>query len=105
MNLRLRQRCARIDQLLRHGFAMDPLRVEPGAVVGDGDDNVAALVIGGERQPSLRRLAGAAASFGILDAVIDAVPQHVHQRIADFLDDLAIELRVFAGDDQVEGFA
>ena len=42
-------------------LGLDPLGVEAAAVVGDADDDVAALVIGGEADGALLRLAGGAA--------------------------------------------
>ena len=81
--------------------APDPIGVEPGAVVGDLDDDAARP--GGRRSAAARATAGlpAAARCGArLDAVVDAVADHVHQRIGDVLDHLAIELGVLAGQHQ-----
>ena len=62
------------DHLLDVGFGgqpvgdrlgLDPLGVETAAVVGDADDDVAALMIGGESNRALLRLAGSARSAGV----------------------------------------
>src|SRR6185437_9561688 len=75
-----------VDLLLAHGveialarqahhrrLALDALGIEAAAVIADLDDDVAALVIGVERDRAGLGLAGAQALGGQLDAVIGGV--------------------------------
>lgn len=102
VDLRRRQCLTRTDEAFAHRFCEDPFRVESGAIVLDRDDDVAALVVGAERQPSIGSLPGLAAALGILDAVVHAVANHVHQRVVDVLDNAPIELGVFAREDELD---
>ena len=45
------------DETVLERLGLDPLGVEPAAVVGDADDDVAALVIGGQADGALLALA------------------------------------------------
>src|SRR5262249_4105864 len=76
----------RLDRL-----GANALRVDAAAVVGDLDDDLAALVEGVERDATLRRLAAGHALRGRLDSVIDGVADQVRQRVADRLDDALVE--------------
>ena len=105
MNLVVGERLVRRDQALRDGFGPDLLGVQPGAVVGDGNDDAAALVERTEHELAMGRLAGADPRFGVLDAVIHAVAHHVHQRVVDVLDDLPVKLGVLAAQFEVHGLA
>ncbi len=46
------------DETVLDGLGLDPLGVEPSAIVGDADDDVAALVIGGEANGALLGFTG-----------------------------------------------
>ena len=96
---------ARGDEAVAHGLGVDAIGVEAGAVVDDLDDDVAALVRGAQAQRRLGRLAGGGAALRRLDAVVDAVADHVHQRVVDVLDDLAIELGLLALQHQLDVLA
>ncbi len=72
------------------------------AVVLDLDDDVVALLEGVERDGADRRLAHRLALGARLDPVIDGVAHHVHERIAELLDDELVDLGLGAGDDQVD---
>ena len=75
---------------------LDPLGVEPAAVVGDADDDVAAFMIGGEADGALLRLAGGGALGRGLQSVIGGIAHHVGERILDQVEHLAIEFGVGA---------
>ena len=105
MDIRLRGCLGRFEELLRNRPAIQLLGIETTSIVGDRDDHVAALVIGADRQAPLSGFAVALSCLGIFDGVVDTVSQHMHQRIADFIDDVAIELCVLARHDQLEGLA
>ena len=77
-------------------LGLDLLGVEAAAVVGDLDDDVAALVIGGEPDGALLGLAERAPLVRRLQAVIGGVAHHVGERILDQLQHLAVELGVGA---------
>ena len=96
-----------VDQRLRHGLdvglrretpgdgcGLDPPDVEAASVVGDFDDDVAALMPSGEPQRALLRLAGGAALVRHFDAVVGRVADHVGQRVLDHIEDLPVELGV-----------
>src|SRR5215212_1702501 len=67
-------------------------RVDAGAVVGDLDDDLTALVAGAQGQHALRRLAGRLAGVRSLDAVVDRVAHEVGQRVLDRLEEGLVEL-------------
>ena len=69
-------------------------RVDPAAVVGDLDDDLAPFVESVQQQPALGRLAACGRTAGGFDAVIDRVADHVRERIPDGLDDRLVEFRL-----------
>ncbi len=75
--------------------------VDTVAVVLDLDDDVVAFLEGVERNRPDRRLADRLALAPRLDPVIDGVAHHVHERIAELLDDELVDLGLGAGDDEV----
>jgi hypothetical protein len=75
------------------------------AIVGNLDDDRTALVEGAQRETAGRALAGGGARLRRLDAVIDAVADHVHQRVVHVLDDLAIEFGVLSRQRQLDRLA
>ena len=74
----------------------DAGKVEAAAVVGDFDDDVAALVPGGQADGALRWLAGGDPLGRRFDAVIGAVAHQVRERILDQIEHLAVELGIGA---------
>ena len=74
----------------------DPVGADAGAVVGDLDVDLAAVVVGAQADHALGLLARGQAVAGRLDAVIDGVAQRVGERIADRLDQRAVELGLAA---------
>ena len=97
-----RQRVVGGDQPAADGFCENLCGVEARAVVFDLDDDVAGLVKRAQAQPRVHRLARRGAHVARLDAVVDGVADHVHQRIGDVLDDLAIELGVLTGQHEID---
>ncbi len=104
-----------LDLLLAHllqlGFAgqavlqdlrLDPVDRETAAVVADLDDDMAAFVIGVERDLAGFRFARAAALLRPFQAVVGGIAHHVGQRVLDHLQDLAIQLGVLADHDQFD---
>ena len=90
------------DQAAARGGLEQALGVDAVAVVLDLDDDVVALLEGVERDGAHRRLAHRLARGARLDPVIDGVAHHVHERIAELLDDELVDLGLGAGDDQVD---
>ena len=83
-----------------HGIGVDP-----GAVVGDRNDDLAAFVARRDLQQSRLGLIQLCAPAGILDAVVDRVTDEMHQRLDKRVDGRAVEFRVAAFDLQVDLFA
>ena len=73
-----------------------PGRVDAAAVVAHGDDHVAAGVAGGDLERAGRRLAGGDALLRRLEAVVERVAHEVHERVAERVDDGAVELGLLA---------
>ena len=74
----------------------DARGVEAAAVVGHADDDLPALVIGGQPDRAVLGLAGGDAFGARLDAVIGRVAHHVGERVLDALQHLPVELGVGA---------
>ena len=74
--------------------------VDAAAVVADLDDDAAAGVAGGDLERAGRRLAGRDALLGGLQAVVERVADEVHERVAERVDDGAVQFGV--GADEVE---
>jgi len=89
-------------QLVGHGLGADLVERQALPVVGDLDDNVAALVEGVERDAAGLGLARRLAVGGPLQAVIGAVAHQMGQRVLDQLEDLAVELGLGAEHLQVD---
>ena len=84
--------------------ALAPIRaVDAGAVVGDLDDDLAALVPGAQGEHALGRLADPHAGVGVLDAVVDGVADQVRQRVLDRLEQGLVQLGVAALHLQADG--
>jgi hypothetical protein len=75
-------------------LGLDARRVEAAPVVGDLDDDMAALPRSAQPDRASTRLAGGASLGRALDAVVGAIANQVRQRIFDQLEDLTIELRL-----------
>src|SRR5207248_7380245 len=82
------------DQAALQGPAADALGVQSPAVVADLDVDLAALVEGAQGQLPRGRLARAGPLGGRLQPVVDGVADEVGQRVADRLEDRAVQLRV-----------
>ena len=74
----------------------DAVEVEAAAVVGNFDDDVAALVPGRQPDRALCRLAGGDPLGRTFDAVIGAVAHQVGERILDQIEHLTVELGIGA---------
>ena len=95
----------RVGQLVDLGFRSepagdrlgpDPLGGEAAAVVGDLDDDVAALVTGGQADRAAFGLAGGEPLGRHFQAMVGGVADHVGQRILDQIEHLAVELGIGA---------
>ncbi len=84
------------EQPHRQGFGVDARDVEPAAVVGDVDDDLAGVIGRAHRDDAGLVLADAGALGGRLDAVIGAIADDMGQRRANELDHLPVELGVGA---------
>ena len=67
------------DETVLQRLGLDPLGVEPSAIVGDADDDVAALVIGGQADGALLALAAGQPLGRGLQAVVGGVAHHVRR--------------------------
>ena len=79
--------------------------VEPLAIVRDADHDPAALVVSLEADGSERGLALGDAFVGHFNAVVRRVADHVDERVRELLDDVAVQLRVLARQEQLDLFA
>ncbi len=81
-----------------------PYRVEAdaGAVVGEGEEDVAALAADVQADRTVLRLARRAACLAGLDAVVHGVAQHVLQRRDDAFEDGTIHLAVGVADHEFD---
>ena len=77
-------------------LGQDLFAVQATAVVGHFDDDMPALVRGGQGQRAGRWLAGRLALLRQLQAVVDGVAHQVHQRIGDLLDQPLVQFGAFA---------
>ena len=79
------------------GLAADLLGAQAASIVGDLDDDIAALLIGAELDPPGLRLAGRDPCGRGFEPVIGRVADHVGERVLDQLKHLPVELRLAAG--------
>ena len=86
------------DQPLGDDLAANPLAIDPPAVVADGDDHAVAPMRGLERNRPGAGLAGRFADVGGFQAVIDRVPDHVDERVAQLVDHPLVQLGLLAAD-------
>ena len=77
-------------------------RVDPAAVVAHRHDDVAAGVARGQLEHAGRRLAGGDALLRRLEAVVQGVAHEVHERVAERVDDRAVELGAGAVEPQLD---
>ena len=89
------------DQAALERLPGDPRGIDAATVVADGDDNVAAGVAGGDLEDAGLLLAGRTALVRHLQSVVERVADEVHERIAEHVDDGAVELGVLAGQHQL----
>jgi hypothetical protein len=94
-----------VDEPGRDRAAARGLEVHAGAVVGDGD--VDRVLLAARVDPDAARLglAGGRAQLGPLDAVVDRVADQVHERVAEAVEDRAIELELAARDLDLDALA
>ena len=76
------------------GLAADAFQVQSGAVVGDFDVDLAALVEGTQSETTAGRFSGSRPRFGGLDAMIDGIAHEVRQRILNRFENRAVQFRV-----------
>ncbi len=93
-------RLGRQPQLQR--LFLDPRLVEATPVVADFDGDLAGLVRGGDPHRPGRRLAEPHALVGALQPMVGAIAHEMGERIADQLDQLAVEFGVAAVGDQID---
>jgi hypothetical protein len=70
--------------------------VGSGAVVGDFEHDVAALVIGVQPDDALVELSGRASGLGGLEAMVDRVPYEVKERVRESVEHGLVELGFLA---------
>ena len=87
---------------LLHCFCANLFGVDARAVVRDHNDDVISLVTRDESDLTRARLALLLTVVRMLNAMIKRVSQKVHQRIADLVDDRAIEFGFLALDREVD---
>jgi hypothetical protein len=104
VNLLVRQRLVGFDDAFLLRLGEEFLFGEPVAVVLNLDDDVATAMEGAEMNGAEAGLAFGGAGLGFFDAVIGGVADHVHKRIGDFFDDVAIQFGVFTAEDKLHEF-
>ena len=93
-DLGFRERFLGIDEPPLHGLGQDPAGVQAATVVLDLDNDESPLVKGFQRDRARGRLARRGPLTGQFDAVVGRVADHVHERIAQLLDDGSVEFRL-----------
>src|SRR5262249_42976146 len=84
------------DQALFNSFQLDPIAVQPTSVVDDFNHHLASLIVRFQQHSGNRRFTARDAFAWRFDAVIQGIPDHVHQRIAEFLNNTAVQFDVVA---------
>ena len=97
----LRDCGAVFDQALGAGLGEDLGGIQPAAVIGDFDYDLAGLVIRGQGNAGLGSFAGRFPNVRRFDAVVHGVPDHVHERIGQSLGDGLIELGIFSAGNEL----
>ena len=90
------------DQAAFLGLGANALGVEAASVVADADQHFGAGVTRDQADVAGRRLARRYARFGVFEAVIGGVADHVHERIGEPLDHRLVEFGLFAGRRQID---
>ena len=85
-----------LDEPQGQSLFEDLLPVEPPAVILDFDDDIASPVVGPEEDGSLPALLRLFSFLRRLQAVIDRVPDHVHQGFIDLIHHAAVDFRLFS---------
>ena len=67
--------------------------VEPAAVIGDLDADVVSVLVGAQAYVAFPALAGRDALLGRLDPVVHRVANEMHERLANTIDHLLVDLR------------
>src|SRR5437667_563916 len=86
----------RRDEPLLLGLGQNFSLVEAPAIVGNLDTDVARLRESAQQYLGRRILSRGPARLGGFDPVIDGIANHVHERVGQFLDDVAVEFGVIA---------
>ena len=84
------------DQPALDGLGPHALDADAGAVVGDLDDDMAALLHGAQAQRAFRILARGFAHFRRLDAMVERVADGMGERILDGLEQALVQLRLLS---------
>ena len=91
----------RLDQAAFTRLGQDAVPVQAFAVILDRDDDAAALMGGGKTNRPERGFSLGHAFRGQFDAVVNRVADHVDERVAQLLYDVAIQFRLFAFHDKL----
>ncbi len=91
-----------VHQALFHRLLAQHLGVHPLTVVFDRQQYVVALLGGGEYYPAAPGLADLLALGRRLDAMIDCIAHQVHQWIGQCIDQVLVEISVFADQLQID---
>src|SRR5262245_31477718 len=75
-----------------NGALFDTLVVNSPAIIFDYEVDVVAEMIGAQRDPADFRLTGERAPIGEFDTVRNGIPDQMHERIGDLLNDVVVEL-------------
>ncbi len=78
------------------GFGEDPIPHQSPAIVGNLDIDKSALVVCFQPQPGGGIFCSGYTGIGRFGAVVNRVPDHVHEGIGQFFDHVSVEFRFFA---------
>ena len=91
-----------VEQPARDRDARDGCGIDPAPVVAHADDHVAAGMACAQLERPERPLASGDALVRRLEAVVERVAHEVHERVAERVDDGAVELRVLPDEPQLD---
>src|SRR5437667_10959728 len=81
------------------------LVIEARAIIGNLHDDVAGIVEGLQNDFAAGVFSQGAANFRHFQAVIDGIPEHVHERVKSMFEDSGIDIGVFANDTHARQFS
>src|SRR6185295_15446890 len=96
------QHIVRPDEAARASLGEDALRIHAAPIVAHFNTDVAAAMAHIETQMTDGGFAAPDAHVRLLDAVVDAVADEVHERIADLLEHRLVELGLLARHDELD---